>query len=87
MTENSRIVGHRLLSLKASHRAREKILRELLAQAVHEKIRRMRESQLESAQQDYKETVNRLRASAEEADILASVVVHGTIRIRREIAS
>ncbi|MYD91593.1 MAG: DEAD/DEAH box helicase [Caldilineaceae bacterium SB0662_bin_9] len=83
---NRRIVEHRLQSLKASQRAREKMLREQLTQAEHENIRRMRTSQLERAKQDYEETVSRLRASAEEADILASVVVHGTMRIRRETA-
>ena len=47
----------------------------------------MRESQLERAQEDYEQTVSRLRASAEEADILASVVVHGTMRIQRTITT
>ena len=83
VAENARIVDHRLQSLKVSHRAREEILREQLASAVHENIRRMRESQLESARRDYEQTVSRLRASAEDADILASVVVHGRLRIRR----
>lgn len=83
VAENARIVDHRLQSLKVSHRAREEILREQLASAVHGNIRRMRESQLERAQKDHEQTVSRLRASEEEADILASVVVHGTMRIRR----
>ena len=86
VVENRRIVEHRLQSLNVSQRAREKILEEQLTQAEHEKIHRMRTSQLERARQDYKETVSRLRASVEEADILANVVVHGTIRIRRRIA-
>lgn len=85
VAENARIVDHRLQSLKVSHRAREEILREQLASAVHENIRRMRESQLQGARKDYEQTVSRLRASAEEADILASVVVHGTMRIQRTI--
>lgn len=83
VAENARIVDHRLQSLKVSHHAREEILREQLASAVHENIRRMREAQLEHARKDYEQTASRLRASAEEADILASVVVHGTMRIRR----
>ena len=86
VAENTRIVDHRLQSLKVSHHAREKLLREQLAQAAHENIQRMRAAQLERAEKDYEETVSRLRASADEADILASVVVHGTMRIRREIA-
>ena len=86
VVENRRIVEHRLQSLNVSQRAREKILEEQLTQAEHEKIHRMRTSQLERARQDYKETVSRLRANAEEADILANIVVHGTIRIRRGIA-
>ena len=83
VAENARMVDHRLQSLKVSHRAREEILREQLASAVHDNIRRMRESQLERARKEYEQTVIRLRVSAEEADILASVVVHGTLRIRR----
>ena len=86
VVENRRIVDHRLQSLRVSQRAREKILWEQLTRAEHEKIRRMRTSQLEHAQQDYEETVSRLRASAGEADILANVVVHGTMRIRKETA-
>ncbi|MDE0168727.1 MAG: helicase-related protein [bacterium] len=87
VAENARIVDHRLQSLKVSHRAREQVLREQLASAAHENIRRMRESQLERAQEDYEQTVSRLRASAEEADILATVVVHGTMRIQRTITT
>lgn len=87
VAENARTVDHRLQSLKVSHRAREQVLREQLDSAAHENIRRMRESQLERAQQDYEQTVSRLRASAEEADILASVVVHGTMRIQRTITT
>ncbi|MCY4368114.1 MAG: helicase-related protein [bacterium] len=87
VAENARIVDHRLQSLKVSHRAREDVLREQLASAVHENIRRMRESQLERAQEDYEQTVSRLRASTEEADIMASVVVHGTMRIQRTITT
>ena len=86
VVENRRIVDHRLQSLKVSQCAREKILREQLTRAEHEKIRRMRASQLERAKQDYEETVSRLQANAGESDILASVVVHGTLQIRRETA-
>lgn len=87
VAENARIVDHRLQSLKVSHHAREEILREQLASAGHENIRRMREAQLEHARKDYEQTASRLRASAEEADILASVVVHATMRIRRTITT
>ena len=86
VAENERIVDHRLQSLKVSHRAREEILSEQLASSVHENIRRMREAQLEHARKDYRQMVSRLRASAEEADILASVVVHGTLRIEEGVA-
>ena len=85
VAENTRIVDHRLQSLRVSHRAREKILRDQLAQAEHDRIRRMRMAQLDRAEQDYEETAKRLRVSADEADILASVVVHGTMRILRGI--
>ena len=86
VAENTRIVDHRLQSLRVSHRAREKILRDQLVQAEHDRIRRMRMAQLERAKRDYEETARRLRASADEADILARVVVQGTMRIRRGMA-
>ena len=86
LAENTRIVEHRLQSLRVSHRAREKILREQLSQAEHDRIRRMRMAQLARAERDYDDTATRLRASVDEADILASVVVHGTMRIRRGTA-
>ena len=86
VAENTRVVDHRLQSLRVSHRAREKILREQLAQAEHDRIRRMKMAQLERAERDYQDTARQLRASVDEADILASVVVPGTMRIRRRIA-
>ena len=86
VAENTRIVDHRLQSLRVSHGAREAILREQLAQAEHDRIRKMRMAQLERAKRDYEDTARRLQASVDEADILASVVVHGTMRIRRGTA-
>lgn len=86
VAENTRIVDHRLQSLRVSHLAREKILQEQLAQAEHDRIRRMRTAQLERAERDYEDTAGQLRASVDEADILASVVVYGKMRIRRGIA-
>ena len=86
LAENTRIVDHRLQSLRVSHRAREMILREQLSQAEHDRIRRMRMAQLERAERDYQDTARQLRASVDKADILASVVVQGTIRIRRGTA-
>lgn len=83
VAENTRVVEHRLQSLRVSHRAREGILSEQLASADHERIRRMREAQLEHARKDYEQIVSRLQAGADEADILASVVVHGTLRVER----
>ena len=83
VADNARTVDHRLQSLEVSHRARERILKDQLASAVHENLRRMRRAQLEGAARDREETLSRLGASLEEADILASIVVHGTIRILR----
>ena len=81
--ENNRIVEHRLQSLSVSHRARVSILQEQIDKAAHDKIRTMRTAQLQRAEQDYRTATSRLRASADRADILATVVVSGTIRIRR----
>lgn len=87
VADNARIVDHRLQSLEVSHRARERILKDQLASAAHENLRRMRRAQLEGAARDREETLSRLRESVEEADILTNIVVHGTIRIRRTAAA
>ncbi|MCY3932284.1 MAG: hypothetical protein OXH70_11245 [Acidobacteria bacterium] len=52
VADNARIVDHRLQSLEVSHRARERILNDHLASAVHENLRRMRRAQLEDAARD-----------------------------------
>jgi len=68
-------------SLAKSHQARIALLTEQLNQATDEKIKRMRRSQLESAEADYARRVQKLEIATERADILAEPVAFGVIEI------
>lgn len=75
-------IAYRKESLAGSHRARLALLQEQLAQADNSKIRRMRQAQLDAAENDFARHAAELDAAAARADILATPVVFGTIRIR-----
>jgi len=68
-------------SLTTSHRARIALLNDLLAQATEENIRRMRRSQISSAEADYIRRVQELEIAMERADIAAQSVAYGVIYI------
>jgi ATP-dependent helicase HepA len=75
------ITRARTSSLNTSHAARMAILEEQRDVAVDARIRRMRESQIESAKQDYERRLGRLRKAAEQGDIVAEAVVFGTLTL------
>ena len=66
-------------SLTTSHEARMALLNEQLSQAGHEKIRKMRESQIAAAEADYSRRTQNLEIARERADIAAQPVVFGVI--------
>jgi ATP-dependent helicase HepA len=68
-------------SLFTSHEARMALLNEQLAQAGHEKIRKMRESQIVAAEADYSRRIQQLDIARERADIAAQPMVFGVISI------
>ena len=84
MAENRELVQHRRQSLSTSHRARCKLLEDQIGSATNEKIRRMKEGELARANYDYEHRVAELERLAESADIHATLVVEGMLRVTRD---
>jgi len=78
------IAEYRRESLNRSHQARLSLLKEQLSQANDEKIRRMRQAQIDAAEADYARRIQGLDISIERADIIAEPVVYGKIEIFRD---
>ena len=68
-------------SLSTSHRARMALLNEQLGQTDDTKIRRMRESQIATAEADYARRTEDLDAALDTADIVWAPVAYGTLTI------
>ena len=68
---------------KVSHAARMTILKEQLSRATDEKIRRMRQSQILSAEADYNRRTMELDHAVMQADITSTLVAQGVLRIKR----
>lgn len=68
-------------SLLTSHRARIALLEEQLRQTNNEKIQRMRQSQIATAEADYAKRIQDLDIAMERADITAEPVAYGVIQI------
>ena len=81
MAENRELVQHRRQSLSTSHGARCKLLEDQLGSATNDKIRRMKEGELARANYDYESRVAELERLSESADIHATLVVQGTLKI------
>jgi len=75
------LAEYRRESLSTSHRARMSLLGEQLEQANDEKIRRMRQSQISSAEADYARRIQELDIAMERADVAADPVAYGMIKI------
>jgi len=70
-------------SLATSHRARVALLREQLSTAINDKIRRMRQAQIDTAEADYAHRGDELAGAGEKADILARPVAFGMIHVSK----
>ena len=68
-------------SLTTSHRARIELVREQLRQATSEKIRRMKQSQIDSAEADYNRRIRELNDAMERAEITAMPVAYGILEV------
>lgn len=74
----------RLDSLKTTHAARIAILEEQKEANPSENIKRMRTSQIASADRDYQQQIERLEQASKRADILAEAVAFGVLAVERE---
>ncbi len=80
------LAQYRRESLSSSHRARIAQLSEQLRQADDEKIKKMRESQIATAEADYARRAQDLDIAMERADIIAEPVAFGIINVIGEIS-
>ena len=74
-------VAYRRENLTTSHRARVTQLDEQLARADEEKLRRMRRSQIDSANADFDRRMSDLDAALDRADIVAEPVAYGILEV------
>jgi SNF2 family DNA or RNA helicase len=79
------LAEYRRESLSTSHRARMALLDEQLTQATNEKIQKMRQSQIGTAEADYARHIQELDIAIERADVTAEAVAYGVIQIFEEV--
>jgi ATP-dependent helicase HepA len=82
VSDNRQLVGVRIQSLVASHRARRVLLEDQLEKATNEKIRIMKQAELDRAQVDFDIRVAALERAAGSGDIRATPAVFGVIEVR-----
>ncbi len=80
----SNLSRSRLASLEITHAARVTLLEEQRDTATDARIRRMRDSQIDSANRDYKRRAVELMQAAEKVDIIAEAVAFGVLNIKAE---
>ena len=74
----------KLESLANTHRNRIRSLEQQVRDAFDENIRRMRQSELETAQENYGRKVNNIKEIAARADIYTTLLVNGVISISED---
>lgn len=82
--DNRQLVGVRIQSLMASFSARRAHLSEQIAKATNDRIRLMKQAELERAQVDFDVRIAALRKAAESGDIRATPAVFGVLEVRRQ---
>jgi hypothetical protein len=75
----------KLLSLKVSYQAQIELLEEQSNQTTDERIRRMRESQINATERDFKRRSSELELASSQADIVAEVVAFGVLIVEGAI--
>lgn len=75
-------VGTQVASLNATHSARVDLLEDQILGAMHDNIRRMRESELMSAEADFQVRRTKLEESIRRCDITTTLLCSGTIEVR-----
>ena len=79
--ENRQLVEYRIHSLNVSHQARCHAIEDQLDRATNDKIRLMKQSELDRANADFTRRIENLNMAASSGDIHASPVAIGTIRV------
>jgi hypothetical protein len=74
-------VASQLASLNATHQARQQLLEDQILSATHDNIRRMRESELRSLEEDFEARRMRLEDTIQRSDITTSLLCTGTVEI------
>ncbi|MFZ4703310.1 MAG: helicase-related protein, partial [Candidatus Methylumidiphilus sp.] len=77
------LAAYRRESSSTSHRARIALLEEQLKQASNEKIQKMRQSQITTADADYARHIQDLDIALERADVIAEPVAYGIMYIEK----
>ncbi len=72
-------------SLVTSHSARMSLLREQLERATNDKIRRMRQSQINTAEADCSRHMKQIDEALSQADIVSHLVARGVMRVVRKL--
>ncbi len=75
-------IAAQLASLDLSHNSRVAQLEDQLAEAGHPNIVRMRESELRSAEEDFKRRSTELRRAIERSDVATTLLCSGVIEVR-----
>ena len=74
-------VETQLSSLSTTHHARVQLLEDQISKASHDNIRRMRESELRSLEDDFDTRTNRLTESIQRSDITATLLCSGIVEV------
>lgn len=74
-------VESQLASLSTTHQARVQLLEDQVLSATHDNIRRMRESELRSLEEDFDARRRRLEESIQRSDITTSLLCTGTVEV------
>lgn len=79
--DTKELAEYRLESLKTSHRARVGILEDQLSKTSNEKIKRMKRSQINSAEEEFARRTQEIEIAIERADITAQPVAYGILKV------
>ena len=74
-------VESQLASLKTTHQARVELVEDQIAGASHENIRRMRESELRSVEDDFSTRSERLEATIARSDVTTTLLCAGIVEV------
>ena len=74
-------ITFKLESLANTHRNRIRSLEQQVRDAFDDNIRRMRQSELETAQEQYERKVTDIKETADRAEIYTTLLVNGVISI------